>query len=173
MAEAARFLTELCKQKGQAWKCWKTAIPCSPLGCCRSRWKYNGKYICPDAALVLLVNRHRLLPGLSFWPLSWPLTSLLKEKGKFFRKLVYNPNVRVKNPEEGYGFFFFFFYSCTGGEWTPEHFDFLPGFNKCCTPRHPRDCCGLSKPINFLPQNASGTSKCRSRASTHLRRRES
>lgn len=108
MAEAARFLTESCKQKGQAWKCWKTAIPCSPLGCCRSRWKYNGKYICPDAALVLLVNRHRLLPGLSFWPLSWPLTSLLKEKGKFFRKLVYNPNVRVKNPEEGYGFFFFF-----------------------------------------------------------------
>lgn len=57
--------------------------------------------------------------------------------------------------------------------WTPERFDFLPGFNKCCTPRHPRDCCGLSKPINFLPQNASGTSKCRLRASTHLRRRES
>lgn len=31
----------------------------------------------------------------------------------------------------------------------------------------------MSKPINFLPQNASGTSKCRLKASTHLRRRES
>lgn len=69
--------------------------------------------------------------------------------------------------------FFWFWYSCSGGEWTPKRFDFLPGFNKCCTSRHPRDCCGLSKAINFLPRNASGTSKCRWRASTHLRRRES